>query len=423
MAVKKFQIFYGWWIVVGTFISMTIGLGIAVYSFPVFFKYIINEFGWSRAKISWAKSTLTWAAGLIGPLLGKGVDKYGPRKIMLPGAVVIGLSLMLLFFTHSFWYFLILFFFVGIGFASITILPSATVISHWFKKKRGRAMGIAMIGLSMGGVIMPTLTHYLISHFGWRWAYVILGAIIWVFVIPIVALLIRNRPEDMGLLPDGNPSQEKVFISSETASVPSLEGVSSLDAFKMLSFWMLSIAYLITQASMTAVIIHLVAFLTDLGVSPGKAALALSFITFIGMLCRPVYGFFADKFSKKYVLGTSYLLMGLGLLILQGTRFSGIPWLFMIIFGFGLGGKAVLEPLLVADCFGLASYGTILGYMRIIQVGGGGLGPVFAGYIFDFTESYHWAFISFIIGFVLAIGAILFARSYEVETSGCTEPT
>lgn len=145
------KLFYGWWIVIASFINLFLGNGVALYSFGAFFKPLIMEFGWTRTSVSMAYSFLSIAAGLASPILGKVLDHYGPRRVMVPGAIALGLSYMWLFKLHTIWQLWAVYIVIGVGFVSTTAIPCTKVISQWFIKKRGRAFGIALSGVGMGG--------------------------------------------------------------------------------------------------------------------------------------------------------------------------------------------------------------------------------------------------------------------------------
>lgn len=415
MREKENTFFYGWWIVGATFITMFIGLGTTFYSFGVFFKYLLGEFGWSRTQLSLAKSLWSWMSGLSGPIMGSWIDKYGARRVMILGSIVLGFSLFLLSRIRSPGQFYLFYMISGFGFAAVTVLPSTVVLSLWFRKRRSMAIAIATVGLSMAGVVMPNLTNYLIFNFGWRMAYAAMGVMAFAIALPLVILVIRSKPEEMGLLPDGEKTikNEGIFKGLEPAPAPSPKGMRAVEAMKTLSFWILAVIFLLAHAAMTAVLIHLVPFLTDHGLSSAKAAFALSLVPIMGIVSRVGWGYLGDRFSPRYVLMFCYLFMAVGLLVLQGTAITGIPYLYAILFGFGVGGKTAIEALVVPECFGMASFGTIFGYLRISQIGAGGLGPLFAGYIFDLTQNYYLAFTSFIIGFIVAAAGLLFTRPFQ----------
>lgn len=410
------KFFYGWWIVVAAFINTLIGNGIALYTFSVFFKPLLMEFGWTRAAISGAHSAFALASGLAFPLMGKAVDHYGPRRVMLPGAIVLGLSYMWLFKLNAIWQLWAVYVVIGVGFAALTIVPCTRVVSQWFIKKRGRAIGLALAGVGMGGLIMSPLANHLISLLGWRGAYLCLGIIIWVVTIPTIVVLMKGRPEELGLLPDGDRIEAGKERPEGGVAVDVKPFTASM-AFKTLRFWMLAIVYILYAMGFTTVFVHLVPLATDIGIKAGLAAAALGFTTGVGIFGKVGIGFLAEKINKERILSLSFMLMAIALIFLMVMKSLGLLYVFILLFGLGYSGGIVLIPLLSGEYFGLRSYGEIFGYLMLFFTLGSATGPIIAGYIFDVTRSYNWAFTIFIGGFILAAIAILFARWAKPKTA------
>lgn len=413
MTTKRVKIFYGWWIVAAAFTAMFTGIGIIQFTFGVFIKPLGKEFGWGRGAISLAHSISSLATGLVGPLVGKWIHQYGPRIVMTLGAFVMGISFSSLYLMNSLWHLYFFYLALGLGYAALTTIPCATVVSHWFNKRRGLAWGIAMIGSSIGGMIFPSISRFLIDKFDWALAYFFIGLMFLAIPLPMVVLIIRTKPEDMGLLPDGEEGMKESKAAPQMSSAFHSQGMTSIESFKTLSFWMLALALLLAHVALTGVMLHLFPFLTDRGITSSKAALIFGSLSGMGILGRLLFGHLADIFPKRYVLMMSYLCLGLGIVILETTTSMPALYAFVTIFGIGLGGKMTTEVLAVSDCFGLASFGVILGYLRITQIGGGSLGPITSGYIFDLTKSYHLAFLVFIISYLIAMGVLLFTRPYK----------
>ena len=402
---KNSQVFYGWWIVAATFISVFIAIGVGVFTFGIFFKDLIKTFGWSRASLSMASTIFVLIGAIMGPLIGIFNDKYGTKRVMITGTFVMGLGLIALYFLHSLWYLYLMYCLMGIGYCGLYI-SSMAVVSNWFVKKRGTATGIMFMGIGAGGLVFAPVTNYCILTFGWRLTYIILGLITWVVTIPVINLFVKTKPEDMGLLPDGD-------IAQKNSGPPrSIEGLTAKEALKTSTFWILVAVFFLFSCGLTGVTIHLVAYLRDVGFSPTLAANIFGIVCGLSILGRLGFGYLADRIDVRYVTVMSYLLCIIGLVFLIGVRPSKLVYLmgFIGTYSFAYGGDAALQPIIVAKCFGRAAIGTILGYLYVPFSLGLGLWPFLGGYFFDRTNSYHLAFTVYIISFILACVAILFIK-------------
>jgi len=412
------RIFYGWWIVLASTIAFTFEGGVYFYGFSAFFMPLVNEFGWSRAAISGAFSFSRLEGAVIGPIGGFLIDKFGPRKIMFLCIIMMGSGFILLSRIDSLvTFYLVFILLIAMG-ATVGIQQAAVVaIVNWFIKKRGTAMGIGLSGVGLGGVLVPVLA-WLIIQYGWRQTAVITGLTILAIGIPL-SLVMRHRPEQYGLLPDGETGQKnETQRESEAAHIePHSSKTSSEDtatadidftprqAMRTKTFWLLVIALGSRQLVSSAVAIHQIPLLIDLGISPELAATMLGSIAVISIAGRLGFGRLADIFETKYLMAICLALIALGCFILANTQTLWHVIVFLIIYAPGYGGGSTLMMTLRGEYFGRRYYGTVSGFMDIFQAFGLVLGPVFAGWIFDVTGSYWIAFTTF--GIVAAIGVIL----------------
>ncbi len=377
----------------------------------VFFKPITQEFGWTRTMTSVGISLSILVGALFAPVLGRLVDRYGARRIMPVGAAVMGLSFILLSRMSYIWHFYAVYgVMLSLGSRSMGEIPGSTSVTNWFIKKRGLALGIATMGMSMGGVIMPPLANYLISHFGWRFSFNIMAIFPWAIVIPFSIIFIRKRPEDLGLNPDG------IADSNPDSTLPDRENdryevsIGARAAIKTSDFWKIAFAFSLTFMSLGTVLIHLVPHLTDLGISPATAASCLGFTAALGVIGKIVFGSLTDIIEKRFVAILSYAFQLVGLIILLNAREMWLVYLFCVCFGFGMGGVIPIHQSFLGECFGRGSFGAIYGLMAPFTVLFQALGQPFAGYVFDTTGSYHLAFSLFIINYFLAAIIIFFVR-------------
>ncbi len=367
------------------------------FSFGVFFKSIEAEFSLSRAATSGVISVYMIVSSVFCLLAGWVVDRYGPRTIILLMGLVTGLSLLLTSQIHSAWQLFITYsVLLAIGTSAMYIVLAATA-SRWFEKKRGFALGIASSGTGLGMVIMSPLATYLISGFGWRIAYIVLGLITWVIVIPMSRLL-RKDPYEIGALPDGAistiratgaPGAPGTTIKDNSVSPP---GFSLRGVFGTGSFWVLSFIWLLIAVSHFFVLTHIVPHATDIGVSDGEAAAILALIGGIGIIGRVLAGRTSDRIgSKAAAIGFSLATVG-AMVWLIWARDLWALYLFAVVYGFAFGGRATAISVLTAEAFGVINIGVILGLMDIGWGAGGAIGSAMGGLIFDVTGSYVIAF-------------------------------
>lgn len=419
----RYSIFYGWWIVAAGIASLMLAGGIGFYTFGVFLIPLIDEFGWSRGQLSLAM-TIAGLVGLIGPLIGSWVDKYGARVVMAIGALVTGGAFALLGLTsagwgpYAIWYFYGITLIMALGLVGILNIPVAAAVSNWFVEKRGLAMGITLTGFGLGGLLMLPLASYLIATLDWRMAYHILGLIICVVLIPLSIFIIRGRPGEMGLLPDGKPpGKGQVEMQSTEGSQAGASWTLSA-ALRTKAFWLIVGALGLAFVGAGSVLAHLIPFLQDKEVSPQMASTILALTIGVSIISRVIAGYIVDRVPIKYVLSLCFLLQIGGLALLLASGSMTMVWAFVIIFGLAMGGMFALEPLLVSQYFGLTSFGAIYGGLWVFVTLGFAGGPPLAGYIFDITGSYDLAFIIFIVATLVATVLIFLLRPAQSRKMG-----
>jgi MFS family permease len=395
-------LYHGWWIVGASFSILLVTVGTGLYGPPVFLVPLQDQFGWSRAVISGGTAVGALTVGLVAPLVGVFIDRYGARKVMTTGGLVMGGGFFLLGAIQSLWQLYALNVIAAIGLSSAAWLPNQTLVSNWFDRLRGRAMGITLAGIGFGGLSMPPLAGLLIGEFGWRTAYAVLGALVLLVVVTVTLALIRSRPEDMGLLPDGEPAVSEATRTNPGGAAPNgaeIAGLSLAESVRTGAFWMLSLGHVFWSFGSMSIIGHLPAFLADRGFEIGSAASYLAFAIGLSVVGRVGFGVLADRFTKKRIMCWALILHAFAVIcLLEVDRFGALPS-FVVLFGIGIGGGAVLIPLLIAECFGLRAFGKVLGVLTISATLGAAAGPVLTGRIFDVTGSYQLAFILHIASF------------------------
>ncbi|SVC88480.1 uncharacterized protein METZ01_LOCUS341334, partial [marine metagenome] len=326
------------------------------------------------------------------------VGRYGPRRMMTIGVIMMGIGFLLMSLVTSLVMFYIVFLaIISVGMSIGIRVPALVAPANWFIKKRGMAIGISLSGGGLGGIFVPIL-GWLIVSYGWRTAAVVAGLSILALGIPISTIM-RKRPEDYGLLPDGERHRqvpEPVVARPEAVSAAHYIGRDSpeanfslKDALKMPVFWYLAVAFGLRQFAVGAISLHQVPFLVDTGRSLQTATTILAFVTVTSIIGRLGFGWLADRFPPRYVMALSMMMVGLGAFILSNVN-DGLPMLllFVVVYAIGWGGGATTMNATRGAYFGRRAFGTISGTMDFVQMFGLVLGPIYAGFVFDVTESY-----------------------------------
>lgn len=419
------RIYYGWWIVTAAFCMMFIGIGTSIYTLGAFAKPLSAEFGWARGEIYVAFLFFSVGMGLMSPLVGHWTDRYGPKKVIFPAAFLMGLSFILLrYLTDSVLHLYSLYFLAGAGAAAVIGVVPVTMVSLWFRRKRGLALGIIYAGGGLGGVFIAPIAAKLISAVGFRDSYAILGISIWAAIFLVSMPLIKRNPQEIGLLPNGertdSDSGGKSNFQMRMARTRTLSEMALKQARKTLNFWLLCSAVLLTSLSAVSLHQHLIPLLTDKGFSLDGAAAVLSFVAASSILGRVASGYLVDKFTPKYVVIAFYLSLALGVLLFILEENIRMIYLAGFVFGLALGSEFDLMAYMVGEYFGFSSFGEIFSYVYISFLLGSSIGPASVGYIFDLTSSYDLAMILLVICALLAAIAIYLLQSsennYKAET-------
>lgn len=410
----RFKIYYGWWIVVSMFIVMLVHSGMAFYVFGIFYKPLIEEFGWNRATVSLAISIYLLTIGFSAPIAGKLTDNFGGKSVLLGGAIIGGFALLLLSQINHLWQFYLLYFFLGLGFSACGVVPVSSVLNNWFIQKRGMAIGIAMAGVSAGAFTITLVSEYLMEKSGWRTTYSFLALLSWLLLIPIILLVMKNTPQEIGILPNGgshnahekHPTTDNKNMTSQKKEIEWTPPMAMRD----LSFWLINLAFFLIFLSIGAVLQHEVNFLIDLGIPKLVAASALGLTGGIGGIGKISTGFLADKIPAKYVATITFSLQATAILIILLSESMAYIWVFVVVFGLSMGGQIAIQPLIIGELFGLNSFGTIYGITSMIGASGSALGPFVAGIIYNIHKSYYWVFSGCIIASLVAALLIFLTR-------------
>jgi sugar phosphate permease len=398
----KSKIYYGWWVVVSMMPAALIQSGAMFYSFGIFYDPFLKEFGWSRSEVSLALSIYLLTYALSSPVVGRLTDRFGPRRLIGTGAVVGGLAFMLLGRTTALWQIYALYFIQGLAFSGCGLIPVNTALVNWFRLKRGTAMGIAMTGISLGAIIITPLGSMILTNHGWRAAYLFLGFLTWGLVLPPVLFVMKDRPEQMGLFPDGRTPETGASHDFRNSSTPGPSAISDISmtpgqALRSIHFWMISLSYLIIHIAFCSILTHEIVFLTDKGISVAVAAAGLGLTGGAGGAGKLFFGYFSDKSSPRIIAPLCAALQAIGMVFLLFTHSNTMVWVSAVIFGFCMGGHAAVIPLVVGYVFGVGSFGAIYGGISMGASIGTAMAPLLAGFAYETLGNYTILFLGCII--------------------------
>ncbi len=418
-APKRF--YYGWVIVGLAMLSMAYWFGLRT-SFSIFFVALIDHFHWKRGEAAAALSIGMFAYMIVAPIVGLLVDRIGPRKVILPGIVLTGLGLLLCTQIETLFQFYLFYgVMVGIGITCLSIAPFTVILTHWFERNRGAANGLAGVGIGIGPLLFVPMFQYLISLSGWRFAFLVFSLLVFAIPLPLNALLLKHRPEEMGFLPDGDPLESVPKKVPANPSSPIQRDQRVRDLMKTRRFWSLILFPSLTVFGVYIVLVHHVRYLVDLEVEKMWAASLFAVMGAISGGFRFFWGWLSDRIGREitYTLGGICFSVGiLGLLLFQYNLSPLLLYLFVLFFGAGWGSTAPMFMSIAADLYKGKNFGLIYGMLEGTIGIGAALGTWVAGYIFDQTQSYSWAFFLAILFNLISVLLVWFVapRKYRLIT-------
>lgn len=406
------RIYYGWWIVLAAFLNLFFVVGILFYGFPVFYPYFVESLGFTRAQVTQGFLLGFLFAGLpFGVMAGALIDRIGARFVILAGVGLVGLPLLCMGGMSRFWQFEFLCIVEVIGYVLAGPIANQVLIARWFRRRRGRAMGYAYLGLGLGGVAAPLLVNFLAESLGWRRGLELLGTLILLVLFPLGIWVTRSSPEEFGVkleeFGEAALPPEKSAVSIATSA-----GVSQ--AVRSTAFWLILAGSTSAIGAIGAVIQHFILFLKDSGYSATTASKYSTILLAASLGGRVIVGYLADRFRKAYLMAFFYFLIGVSVFLLANPHSSVVLWTFAIVFGFSMGADYMLIPLVTSECFGTGSLGKLLALIIMGYSIGQWAAPWFVGKIFDTRHSYElgWKIIA-ILGVVGA--AAIYAVPYSLR--------
>ena len=399
------KIFYGWWIVLAcSLIGFYVG-GAIFYGFTAFFEPIREEFGWSYTQISFAASLRGLEMGIFAPIVGFLVDRFGSRKLIFWGTITVGFGLILLSCTRSLAMFYGSFLLIAFGAGGCASVVTMAAVANWFHKNVGIALGVMASGIGASGLMVPLIVQ-LIDVSGWRTTLIILGLGMLILGIPL-SFVIRNRPELYGYLPDGlSQSNRMLNLENQDTGVKEVE-ISFKEALKKRSFLYVIIVEALRMMIVAAVVIHIMPYLSSLGLPRVTAGLIAGAIPLSSIIGRFLFGWLGDTFDKGYVMAWTFFIISLGMLAFCYVQIIWIVFVFLLLFSPGYGGGIVIRGAILREYFGRNSFGKMIGITMGSASIGGIIGPTLAGWAFDTFESYHLIWLGFCGLSCLAIPLVL----------------
>ncbi len=416
--------FYGWWIVLVCSILGLYGAGTWHYGFGAFVTPVVQETGWSMAIVSGAFSFYRLEAGFAAPVVGFLLDKVGPKILVMGGAFCMAAGMVLLSRATS----VVSFYAAAIVTASgysftAESAVGAPLIGKWFIKKRGLVTGFYLSWKSLGGLVVPALT-VLIAAYGWRNALLAMAPLTIVVAIPL-SFLLKNSPEECGLLPDGEPAGQP-FSSISGVSVPAARkgevDFTLRETVHTPAFWLLVVCFFCFQMTMSALFVHMIPYLETVGFSASMAAFVVSIVTTVSIAGRIIFGWLSAVFSKKWLLVIAFILQGVGIFALTQAKTMLLVLPFILLYAPAYGGAPTVRATILGEYYGRKNFGTIYGLMQGISIAAGVGGPVIAGITYDVTGSYYIAFVIFAV-VTVATGRSLFCLRRPVPANAPAEAT
>lgn len=417
-------LYYGWVVVAASFVCLAVAYTVS-YSFSVFYVAILAEFGWTRGGTALAASIYFGVYGCSAPFTGVLIDRFGSRKIIPVGAVVVALGLFACSSIAEPWHLYVYYGVTcGIGLNLVGALSHTSMLANWFFRRRGMALGLAASGIGVGVFAVVPVLQYIITTSGWRTAYAVLGVGV-LLTIPTVGLLFyRQRPEEFGLLPDGGPGVAKTPTGSlppRLLVVDAAWAARRWDARSAITthrFWLLLVAFAFGTLALQTIMAHQVAYLVDRKFDPFLAAAVVGLLGLCSSVAKALWGWASDRFGRELIYSLGVACLVLGILVLGLIADASQAWaayLYALAFGVGYGVYAPLMPAMAADIFQGPRFASVYGAIYVGTGVGSALGPWLGGFLFDATGSYALALAISACAAAISVAAVWAAAPRQVR--------
>jgi len=392
--------FYGWTALAGAILVYFCGCGNLWFSYGVFLPSISETFGWGRAALSGPYSLFILVMGLLAPLVGASITRFGARKNIIFGNLLAVLGLVGMSLIKDIWQvYLFYSVLIGVGNAFGMFLPATTIANNWFAKRRSLAMSLVVASGAIGGFALPPFITWLISGLGWRLTWVCLAVIHLVLSVGVAGALIKNKPEDIGQVPDGKVAQEAQEVEAGRTALSRVYQTpvdwKTREALRTRALWMIMVFTAATMFLLQIIMAHQVIYLQHLGFSPMIAATTLGIFAGLSIVGRLGIGALGSRFEGRHLAAACLGGFAIGVIILMNVK--ALPgtclYLYALLSGVSYGGLIVLKPVMLGAYYGRAHYAQILGWCTLLVTLFGAAGPLLAGVIYDTTGSYMPAFV------------------------------
>jgi MFS family permease len=383
------RVFYGWWIVAASGGVQWLAAVLWMQSYGAYMVFLLDDFGWSKALVAGAFALTRIESGILGPLQGWLVDRFGPRLILTIGTVMFGVGFMLFSLVDSILTFYLCFVLIALGSSLGGFATLMVSIVSWFNRNRAKAIAVSQLGFSVGGLSVP-LVILLLEAFGWRTTAFISGIVVLVVGLPLVQV-VRHRPEDHDEVPDGiTPEADASEEEDGHQPVPVSRDFTAREAMRTPAFWLISSGHALALLTVSAVMVHLIAHLTEgLNYSVAEAGGVVALLTGFQMLGQLSGGYLGDRFNKRFICAACMIAHASGLMLVTFADSFLMVFAFTVLHGLAWGTRGPLMVALRADYFGPSSFGTIMGFSSLIVMLGMSSGPVFAGIMADIHGNYE----------------------------------
>ncbi|MGH7392128.1 MAG: MFS transporter [Candidatus Rokuibacteriota bacterium] len=403
---RRRRYFYGWVVVGAAFVSHLLNYGTLTVAFGIFFPFMADALGMSRGVLASAGVVTRLASAAVAPLIGPLVDRHGPRLFTTLGVLSLAAGAVILGLARG-----AADVFVGYGvvmaLASVTLgeLTGDATVARWFVRRRGRALAVATMGLSSAGIVVPLPLAWLIATHGWRRAWMVLAVVVLVLGL-LAAAAIRRRPEDFGLLPDGEAPTEAARAGRADAE----RSLGAREAARTPAFWLLVLGTNLAGLALFGVNLHLFSSITDKGVGAAPAAAIVTYLYVLHTVAKPVWAVIAERVHVRYCLAACYVGGAAGVVVLLVTSSVAGLLVFATIYGLTRGAQSFVTSLAWADYFGRDAQGAIRGLASPFRFVASAAGPVVGGFLYDLTGGYEAPFAVFAAAFACGGLVALAAR-------------
>jgi len=391
------RIYYGYWIVVAGLVTQFIAIGMSNYVAGAFMVPMNDEFGWTRAEFSASRSIGQLVVAFTGFMIGSWIDRWGGRPFIFAGALLMSATMYGLSLIQNLPQWLLLNgVILTIGSAMIGNLVISVSLGKWFVERRGWAVSLAAMGISAAGILIPPVTTFLVDNFGWRESWRILSLITLCLTLPM-ATIVRRRPEDYGMFPDGKTQQELDQGHGEAAHADFARSMTRAQAMRTSEFYILVIAFGLFQISITVMLLQTIPLMTDAGYSRMVAAGMVPLASVPAFFSKPFWGVLIDRFQPMLLTAIGAVITGLSVIFIVFSIANGLDFLVyagFLVMGVGWGGMLPLQEVIWASFFGRRYLGSVRSMALPFSFGLSAVGPVLVALYYDIAGDYNLALIA-----------------------------